>query len=114
MFEAIIINGKTVNPYENGLSDFSVLEAKMAGNAAVTLYLIRYMTWRGKLISELISLFDGSKSSFEQGGELEKFYEFRAILVKDANCAYSAAVFDILRLWTIAAINRSWKTWFTK
>lgn len=112
--KAIIINGKTINPYENGLADFNILKAKMVGNAEVALYLIQYMQWRGKLTYELISLFDGSKSSFEKGNNLDKFYEFRGILVKDTYHAYSEDVFDILRVWTIAAINQSWRTWFLK
>ena len=109
--KAIIINGKTLNPYENGLSDLKELE-EIKYNFEVTLYLLSYVQWRMDRIEELISLLDGAKGSFKRGNILDDFYAMRAILTQDTQFAYTQDVFDVLRLFTIAAINRSWRSWF--
>lgn len=111
--EAIIVNGKTLNPYENGLTDLEELEA-IEYNVEVTLYILAYVQWRMARIEALISLLDGSKDSFKRGNILDDFYAFRAILTQDTQFAYTQEVFDVLRLWTIAAINHSWRSWFMK
>ena len=112
--KAIIINGKTINPYKNGLSDVTILRTYMGKYGDAALYLIQYSNWRGRKINELINLFDGAKSSFEKGNELEKYYKYRALLVENVNLAYTEDVFDIIRTLTLCAILRSWKTWFLK
>lgn len=109
--KAIIVNGKTLNPYENGLSDLKELE-EIRHNFEVTLYLLSYVQWRMQRVEEIISLLDGAKGSFRRGDNLDAFYAMRATLTQDTQFAYTQAVFDVLRLFTIAAINKSWRAWF--